>query len=111
MKGGQGGHFRQWHCQEMSRPVRSSMCLWLRLLIDEAGETIRSQTTMVLAASVASLQFTLLHFVFKCLCLPRLQVRRDVICVIHRGLVLFQRRMRYEGQRHRQREMFNKLLE
>lgn len=48
VKGGQGGHAQQWHSQEMSGSVRSSMCLWLRMLTDEAGETNWSQWSLLL---------------------------------------------------------------
>lgn len=70
---------KQWHSQEMSGLERSSMCLWLRMLTDEAGETNWSQTTMVLASSAISFKFTLFHCVFKCLDLLRQQVNRDMI--------------------------------
>lgn len=79
VKGGQGGHAKQWHSQKMRGPVRSSMCLWLRMLTDEAGETNWSQITMVLASSAILFEFTLFHFVFKCLDLLRQQVNRDMI--------------------------------
>lgn len=52
VKGEQGGDSKQWHSQGMRWPIyRNLLCLWLRVLTDEAGETSKNRNTMSLISS------------------------------------------------------------